>query len=102
MPAAVGCPRIAFPLLAKASMDEPPALAACSEVQREQALAHFCILKPFLAGPLPLSAVARAERVPVCTLQRWVTRYWQQGLKGLMRTRRTDQGKRVWHQRITT
>jgi hypothetical protein len=29
-------------------MDEPPALAARSEVEREQALADFRILQPFL------------------------------------------------------
>src|SRR5215210_2314729 len=80
------------------SMDEPSTLAAWSEAERAQrapeALARFRILQPFLEGQLPLNAIARVERIPLRTLQRWVTRYRQQGLKGLMRTRRTDQGKR--------
>lgn len=69
-------------------------LATCSEAERAQALARFQLIEPYLAGATSLSAIARTRSTPLRTLQRWVTRYRQQGLAGLVRKQRADAGRR--------
>ena len=69
-------------------------LSALSEAQREIALERFELLRPFLEEGVALAEVARTVSVPLRTLERWVSRYRQQGLAGLARKPRSDQGKR--------
>lgn len=73
-------------------MDNSPALTELSETERAQALARFQLLQPFLEGKTSLTALARDQIVTLRTLQRWVTRYRQAGLVGLVRQPRADQG----------
>ena len=83
-------------------MDKPPALTELSETEREQALARFHILQPFLEGRTTLSAIAQRvcstitheQTVPLRTLERWVANYRRDGLVGLVRRRRADRGQR--------
>lgn len=76
------------------NVDEPSMLVTCSEAERAQALARFGLIQPFLDGETALSIIARTRRIPLRTLQRWVMRYRQQGLVGLVRKRRSDAGRR--------
>jgi putative transposase len=75
-------------------MDEIPALTTLSPAEREQALTRFQLLQPFLAGQTSLTTLAQDQTVTLRTLQRWVTRYRAEGLVGLARQRRSDQGQR--------
>ncbi|HEX9596485.1 MAG TPA: DDE-type integrase/transposase/recombinase, partial [Anaerolineales bacterium] len=73
-------------------MDESPGLTALTEAAREQALARFRLLQPFLEGQHSLSAIARQHDIPLRTAWRWVAQYRRQGLAGLARKRRSDRG----------
>ena len=75
-------------------MEEVSALAALGEGEREQALARFKILQPFVEGQATLSAVARQQDIPLRTIQHWASRYYKYGLAGLARKRRADRGQR--------
>jgi putative transposase len=75
-------------------MGEQPSLAALSETEREQALQRFRILRPYLDGQQSLAAIAQEQAVTPRTLQRWVARYQEEGLAGLVRKRRSDLGQR--------
>lgn len=61
---------------------------------RTQALARFKLLQPYLEQGVPLTQVARHHAIPLRTLRSWVARYRQDGLTGLMRKPRGDQGQR--------
>lgn len=74
-------------------MDEPPALTALNETERERALARFRTLQPFLEGQSTLSAVAREHGIAFRTAQYWVSQFRQYGLAGLVRRRRSDRGQ---------
>lgn len=74
-------------------MDEPRTLATLSETERAYALTRFHTLQPYLEGHTTLAALARAQGLPLRTLQRWTARYRQHGLAGLVRQRRTDRGQ---------
>jgi putative transposase len=74
-------------------MSEPSVLTALNEGEREQALARFRILQPFLEGRRTLNAVVREQGIALRTAQHWVTQYRQQGLVGLVRKRRSDRGQ---------
>ena len=65
-----------------------------SETDRSSALARFRLIRPFLEDGIPLTTSAAEHGVSVRTLRRWVCRYHTQGLPGLMRKARTDQGQR--------
>jgi putative transposase len=69
-------------------------LSTLDDVQRQQALDRFHIIRPFLEDGVPLTHLAAAQRVPLRTLQRWVRQYREQGLVGLARQPRTDRGQR--------
>jgi putative transposase len=58
------------------------------------ALERFRIIRPFLEGGVPLTAIAAAHAVSLRTLRRWVSGYRARGLPGLARKARTDQGHR--------
>ena len=61
-------------------MDAEPTVVTLSETEREQALARFRLLQPYLDGQTSLSAVARKHSIPLRTAQRWVARYRTHGL----------------------
>src|SRR6266568_8439389 len=60
-----------------------PALAACTEEARQQAMARFAVLRPHLNEDIPLSEAARDAGVPLRSVQRWLARYRVAGLVGL-------------------
>jgi putative transposase len=69
-------------------------LTELSETQRAQALDRFLSIQPFLEGKATLTEVAKQHGILLRTAQRWVARFRQDGLAGLVRKRRSDQGKR--------
>ena len=79
-------------------MDTPaPAhrgLSGASEAQRATALENFRLIRPFLEEEIPLTHIAAASGRSLRTLRRWVRRYRTQGLGGLLRATRKDQGRR--------
>src|SRR5262249_33082146 len=72
-----------------------PALAACTEEERQQAMARFAGLRPHLHEAIPLAEAARDASVPLRSVQRWLARYRVVGLAGLVRTTRSDTGQRT-------
>lgn len=69
-------------------------LASLMEEKREQALARYQILQPYLEGHCPLQQVAQQHQTKYRTLQRWVNRYRRFGLVGLAHQPRQDRGQR--------
>jgi putative transposase len=65
-----------------------------SEAQRHLALERFGLLRPFLEEGVALTEISRTLSISLRTLERWVACYRQQGLAGLVRKRRSDQGNR--------
>jgi transposase-like protein len=63
---------------------------AFSDEERALALDRFRRLRPHLEDGLPLARLARAEGIPLRTARRWVRRYREQGLAGLVRRPRSD------------
>jgi len=78
-------------------MEEPAQsspLACLSEQQREQAMARFAVLRPHLEQNVPLIRAARHAGVAPRTAERWLRRYRDKGLAGLVRSARADAGRR--------
>ncbi len=73
-------------------MADPLSLSDLDDPHRQQALDRFHNIRPFLEDGVPLTRLAAMQRVPLRTLQRWVTQYRKQGLVGLARQARTDRG----------
>jgi putative transposase len=71
-------------------MDTP--LSNLSEQEREHALEHFRIIRPFLEEGKALTQIARDHHISLRTLRRRVQQYRADGLVGLGRTQRSDQG----------
>ena len=71
-------------------MDTP--LSQLSEQERARALEHFRIICPFLEEGKALTQIARDHQLPLRTLRRWVQQYRAEGLVGLGRSPRRDQG----------
>jgi transposase-like protein len=65
-------------------------LGNLSESHRQNALARFRIIRPFLDAEVSLTAIAEKNDVPVRTARRWVRHYRQHGLPGLVRKGRAD------------
>ena len=65
-----------------------------TEAERTNALARYALLRPHLEDGVPLPAVARETGVSLRTLERWLARYRQAGLAGLVRQPRVDRGQR--------
>jgi putative transposase len=65
-----------------------------SEAERARAFERFELLRPTLEGAVPLARVAREWGVALRTARRWAALYRRQGLAGLARKGRSDQGKR--------
>ena len=64
-----------------------------SEAERQIAFQRFQLLRPYLEAEIPLTHIAQQHGLALRTLQRWVQRYREQGLAGLVRKRRSDQGQ---------
>ena len=71
-----------------------PALAACTEEERQEAMVRFAVLRPHLNDGVPLPEAARDAGVPLRSVQRWLARYRATGLAGLVRATRSDTGHR--------
>ena len=63
-------------------------LSQLSEPERERALEHFRIIRPFLEDGKTLTQIARDHQLPLRTLRRWAQQYRAEGLVGLGRTPR--------------
>jgi putative transposase len=70
----------------------PHGLTTLSEAQRAQALERFVILRPALEEGVPQTQIARTYDLPLSTVQRWIKRYRECGLVGLVRQQRSDRG----------
>ena len=70
----------------------PPLLSTLSAAARQQAMARFQIIQPFLERGVPLPELARHHGVALRTARRWVQRYRTGGLVALSRTRRAGRG----------
>src|SRR2546425_5643058 len=68
-------------------------LTTLSEHARAQAMERFHLLQLHLEGNVPLAQIAQLHGVPLRTLQHWRRRYRAQGVVGLARKARTDQGR---------
>jgi len=76
------------------SSEAPQLLTELSVAQRRHALERFTRLQPYLEDGLPLSQLAREQKIPRRTLHRWLQAYRQHGLAGLARRSRDDRGRR--------
>ena len=54
------------------------------------AMERFAVLQPHLEEGVPLARAVRQAGVPVRTAERWLARYRQSGLTGLVRLVRRD------------
>src|SRR5215469_8113665 len=81
----------------------PVPLTSLSEEQRAEAYARFELLRPALEEGVSQAQIARTHRLSKSAVQRWVARYREQGLAGLVTTARKDKGKsrRLPEQAIT-
>jgi putative transposase len=70
------------------------ALTELAEPQRQLALERYRLLRAHLEQDAPLAPIANKAEVSLRTAQRWVRRYRQFGLAGLIRAGRIDRGKR--------
>ena len=73
-------------------MPERPLLTSLTEAQRTRAQQRFAVLRPHLEDGVPLPSLARQHGVHERTLERWLARYRQEGLAGLVRRPRADRG----------
>jgi putative transposase len=69
---------------------EKPVIAALTEDQRQSAMKRFNILRPHLEDDAPLAHAARQAGISIRTAERWLARYRQSGLAGLVRSTRND------------
>ena len=69
-------------------------LAELTGDQREEAVARFAVLKPYLDDGLSLAQAASDAGVPVRTARRWLAKYRAKGMPGLARSARSDAGQR--------
>jgi len=81
----------------------PVPLTSLSEEQRAEAYTRFEMLRPALEEGVSQAQIARTHQLSKSAVQRWVTRYREQGLAGLVTTARKDKGKsrRLPEQAIT-
>lgn len=75
-------------------VENTPAPVQLSDPERQEALARYRVVQPYLEGQASLTVIARRETVTLRTLQRWVAYLRTQGLAGLARKRRADRGQR--------
>ncbi len=75
-------------------MAERGELAHLTKATRRLALARFELLRPHLENGVSLSRLARQHSVPLRTLERWLRKYRQDGLGGLVRKPYANRGRR--------
>ena len=74
--------------------EDPALLAVLTEAQRAEAMRRFSALRPHLEDGVTLSVAAEAAGVPLRTAQRWLARYRENSLAGLVNQNRSDRGTR--------
>ena len=57
---------------------------------------RYRLLRPHLEEGVPLARIAREHGVVLRTAQRWLRRYWADGLAGLAHQPRPDRGRRTF------
>jgi putative transposase len=67
-------------------------LTALTDAERARTLARVHLLQPCVEDGVPLARLARQHGVALRTAQRWLQRYRQHGLAGLVRQTRADRG----------
>ena len=67
-------------------------LTSLSEEQRALAMERFAVVRLAVEEGLPQAQVAREHHVPLRSLERWIALYRKDGLVGLARLARADQG----------
>lgn len=72
----------------------PLLLSTLSAAARQQAMARFQVIQPFVERGVPLPEVARHHNVALRTTRRWVQHYRAGGLVALSRPRRASRGLR--------
>ena len=73
-------------------MSEKLSVSELSESDRTLALKRFKKIQPFLEDGVPLTQIVSRQNISLSTARRWVSRYRQKGLVGLIRNSRTDCG----------
>jgi len=73
-------------------MSEKISASELSESDRTIALSRFKIIQPFLEDGVPLPNIVATSNISLSTARRWVSRYRQDGLVGLVRNQRKDKG----------
>lgn len=68
-------------------------MAQLAESVHQIAFQRFQLLRPHLENGISLTRIAQQHGLPLRTLQRWVQQYREQGLAGLARKTRSDQGQ---------
>lgn len=71
----------------------PVPLTSLSEEQRAEAYARFEMLRPVLEESVSQAQIVRTHQLSKSAVQRWVKRYREQGLAGLVTAVRSDKGK---------
>jgi len=71
----------------------PVPLTSLSEEHRAEAYARFEMLRPVLEGGVSQAQIVRTHQLSKSAVQRWVKRYREQGLAGLVTAARSDKGK---------
>lgn len=69
-----------------------PNLSVLTEKQRDNALAKFRIIQPYIEDKSTLTQICSNQRLSIKTVSNWVSRYRKHGLAGLARKARSDQG----------
>lgn len=69
-------------------------LTELTEEQRERAYERYQVVRPYFEEGVAQTEIAREQKVPLSTLQRWVKQYREEGLCGLVRQGRADLGRR--------
>jgi putative transposase len=69
-------------------------LTRMSNKERQDALARYHLLEPYLDGRATLKSIVETHGLSRRTAQRWVKRYREDGLAGLVRRPRSDRGQR--------
>ena len=67
-------------------------LTELTDAEREKALCRYRLIQPFLEEGIPLTKIAIHSTESISTLRRWVQRYRNNGLTGLVRQPRGDKG----------
>jgi putative transposase len=67
-----------------------PSASGLTDDRRKLAMERFAVLQPHLENDVPLTSAARHGGISIRTAERWLARYRQDGLAGLVRGTRSD------------